>query len=282
MGKRDLSPQCPFTKRWSTISRFNVITQGAPTKYERGAFREALLHEKHGLRVSVICIRIGFEFVTLRPDDVDLESLCLGIFSAYGTKSGESALVLDKETVQGIVSTMDTEWDIICLRVILRSIYSRKEMLDLGFDPDSLPSMTERVQFVFEEIKNATEASADLVRLRLNSKKEKLEKAVQGKENLYRKKTSIWSSKKLQEIDNEVQELKEKVKDTEELLCCEPADNNYQRKRQMLKRQASSLIESNRLKRRKLSNQGPKLKLDEEDEDFIAKAIEDKSSYHGR
>ena len=31
-----------------------------------------------------------------------------------------------------------------------------------------------------------------------------------------------------------------------------------------------------------MSNQGPKLQLDEEDEEFIAKAIEDKSSYHGR
>lgn len=50
----------------------------------------------------------------------------------------------------------------------------------------------------------------------------------------------------------------------------------------MLKRQASSLIESNRLKRRKLSSQGPKLRLDGDDEDFIAKAIEDKASYHGR
>ena len=33
---------------------------------------------------------------------------------------------------------------------------------------------------------------------------------MQGKENFYRKKTSIWSSKTLQEIDNEVHELKEK------------------------------------------------------------------------
>lgn len=54
------------------------------------------------------------------------------------------------------------------------------------------------------------EVAADLIRLRLNSKKENLEKAMQGKENFYRKKTSIWSSKTLQEIDNEVHELKEK------------------------------------------------------------------------
>lgn len=33
---------------------------------------------------------------------------------------------------------------------------------------------------------------------------------MQGKENFYRKKTSIWSSKTLQEIDNEVHEMKEK------------------------------------------------------------------------
>jgi len=138
------------------------------------------------------------------------------------------------------------------------------------------------LKFVVEEVKNAKEAAADLVRLRLNSKKDKLEKEIIEKEKLYGKKTSIWSSKMLEEIQNDVQNLKEKVKDTEQLLHCEPTNNNYQRKRQMLKRQASSLIESNRLKRRKLSSQGPKSRLDGDDEDFIAKATEDKASYHGR
>ncbi|CAH3033710.1 unnamed protein product, partial [Porites lobata] len=245
-------------------------------------FREALLHEKHGLRINIIRITEGFEYVALRPDEVDLESFLLDIFSACSTKSGHSALVLDKETLQGIVTTMDSEWDKICLRVILRSIFSREEMTALGFDPDNLPSMMERVKFVVEEVKNANEAAADLVRLRLNSKKEKLEKETKEKEHLIQKKTNIWSSKTLEEIQSEVQKLKEKVEDTEGLLHSQPTESNYQRKRQMFKRQASSLIESNRLKRRKLSNQGPKPKLDEEDEDFIAKAIEDKSSYHGR
>lgn len=112
----------------------------------------------------------------------------------------------------------------------MRSIHSRKEIIVLGFDPaDNLLSMTERVKFVVEEVKNANEAAANLIRLRLNSKKEKLEKEIKEEENLYQKKTSIWSIK------------------------------NVTRKRQTLKRQASSLIKCNRLKRRKLSNQGPKL-----------------------
>ena len=103
----------------------------------------------------------------------------MDIFSACSTKSGHSALVLDKETLEGIITTMDSEWDKICLKVILRSIFSREEMTALGFDPDNLPSMTERVKFVVEEVKNANEAAADLVRLHLNSKKEKLEKEIQ-------------------------------------------------------------------------------------------------------
>lgn len=281
-AKTRIRSSIPFQEALEYFLTFQPHHSGAPSKYQRVAFREALLHEKHGLRINIIRITEGFEYVSLRPDEVDLESFLLDIFSACSTKSGHSALVLDKETVQGIVTTMDSEWDKICLRVILRSIFSREEMTALGFDPDNLPSMTERVKFVVEEVKNANEAAADLVRLRLNSKKEKLEKEIKEKENLLQKKTNIWSSKTLEEIQSEVQKLKEKVEDTEGLLHSQPTESNYRRKRQMLKRQASSLIECNRLKRRKLSNQGPKPKLDEEDEDFIAKAIEDKSSYHGR
>lgn len=271
-AKTRIRSSIPFQEALEYFLAFQPHHSGARSKYQRVAFREALLHEKHGLRINIIRITEGFEYVALRPDEVDLESFLLDIFSACSTKSGHSALVLDKETVQGIVTTMDSEWDKICLRVILRSIFSR----------DNLPSMTERVKFVVEEVKNANEAAADLVRLRLNSKKEKLEKEIKEKENLLQKKTNVWSSKTLEEIQSEVQKLKEKVEDTEGLLHSQPTKSNYQRKRQMLKRQASSLIECNRLKRRKLSNQGPKPKLDEEDEDFIAKAIEDKSSYHGR
>ena len=52
----------------------------APSKYQRVAFREALLHEKHGLRINIIRITEGFEYVALRPDEVDLESFLLDIF----------------------------------------------------------------------------------------------------------------------------------------------------------------------------------------------------------
>lgn len=49
----------------------------------------------------------------------------------------------------------------------------------------------------------------------------------------------------------------------------------------MVKRTADHLGEHHRLKRRKLGAGAPTL-LDEEDEDFVSKSIEDKATYHGR
>ena len=115
--------------------------------------------------------------------------------------------------------------------------------------------MTSRVNSVVEEVRNANETAADLVTLCLNSKKENLERRIHAKEQLYDKKRKLWSSKTLEEIQNEIQELKENIKETDRLLRCELTDSSYQRKNQMVKRQATSLIESNRIKRRKLSNQ---------------------------
>ena len=50
---------------------------------------------------------------------------------------------------------------------------------------------------------------------------------------------------------------------------------------QCKRRLARNLVEENRVKRRKTSTGAPRA-LDSEDEEFIQKAIEDKSTAHGR
>jgi hypothetical protein len=50
----------------------------------------------------------------------------------------------------------------------------------------------------------------------------------------------------------------------------------------MRRRKATQIIEEQRVKRRKLSTQGAPRKLDDEDEEFLAKCVEDKATYHGR
>ena len=55
-----------------------------------------------------------------------------------------------------------------------------------------------------------------------------------------------------------------------------------QKVNQMEKRQADQLIKANRIKGRTLSNQGPKEKITESDDEFMAQCIEENASYHGR
>ena len=95
-AKTRIKSSIPFQEALEYFLAFQPLHSGAPTKYQRDAFREALLHEKHGLRINIIRISEGFEYIALRPDKVDLESLLLDVFSACGTKSGNSALLLDK------------------------------------------------------------------------------------------------------------------------------------------------------------------------------------------
>ena len=57
--------------------------------------------------------------------------------------------------------------------------------------------------------------------------------------------------------------------------------NSRKRYQQSKRRLAKGLLEENRVKRRKISQGAPKA-LETEDEEFIQKAIEDKSTTHGR
>ena len=78
-AKTRIKSSIPFQEALEYFLAFQPLHSGAPTKYQRDAFREALLHEKHGLRINIIRISEGFEYVALRPDKVDLESLLLDI-----------------------------------------------------------------------------------------------------------------------------------------------------------------------------------------------------------
>ena len=70
----------------------------------------------------------------------------------------------------------------------------------------------------------------------------------------------------------------DRIRDTEFVM----GDVKGQKVKQMIKRKAKSLFEENRVKRRTISSQGRPSLLDSEDEEFVAKCIEDKATYHGR
>lgn len=82
---------------------------------------------------------------------------------------------------------------------------------------------------------------------------------------------------RLAELDSNITDLEEKVENSR----CHLEQNNEGFKA-MARRQAKQLFKENGMKRRLCSNQGRPRLLDSDDEEFIAKSIEDKATYHGR
>ena len=98
------------------------------------------------------------------------------------------------------LSTMDSEWDRVCLKAVLGSIYSTEEIRNLGFDPDNLSDITDKVKFAAEEVENARLLADDLLALRLTAKKKKRKTEIEEKRNLLGKKKAACSEQRLQEI----------------------------------------------------------------------------------
>ena len=83
-----------------------------------------------------------------------------------------------------------------------------------------------------------------------------------------------------EDLDTKKQVLEERLAG---VACLQEREDETSMKsfQQRKRRLAVQLVEKNRVKRRKLSSGAPRL-LDSEDESFIQKAIEDKSTAHGR
>ena len=87
------------------------------------------------------------KFIVLRPDsfgiEVFLNVICPG---DNDTEEGSvEKMVLDTEAVQGIMSTVDTEWDRKVARVILSANRTRSQISKLGIDVDKVKTETSKV-----------------------------------------------------------------------------------------------------------------------------------------
>ena len=113
------------------------------TKHDKDHFTNALLNEKWGLCIYLIFVeQMNKRYIVLRPDNCNLEVFLHMVCSPI---KAESASWTDADKVRGIIQTMDTEWDRKVLRVLLAANRSRREISNLGIDPDNNPSDTAKV-----------------------------------------------------------------------------------------------------------------------------------------
>ena len=143
-----------------------------------------------------------------------------------------------------------------------------------------MPTSVKRVKSVAEEVENSLEAAKDIWELRNNVKQVKLEQDISDIENLLVYKKNSWSEMRLNDLQETKNVKLQRLNEVKELANPETAASK-QKVKQAIKRQATALQESYRLKRRRLGA-GQERKMDSDDEEFVAKAIEEKAAYHGR
>ncbi|CAB4042502.1 Transient receptor potential cation channel subfamily A member 1 [Paramuricea clavata] len=107
---------------------------------DKNSFTYSLLHAEFGLCVYIIYVKsLNNTFVVLRPDsfgiEVFLDMICAEVKN--NTEKTDIDADLDVDKVQGIPSTVDTEWDRKGVRVILAANRSRSQMNKLGIDADN-------------------------------------------------------------------------------------------------------------------------------------------------
>ena len=116
----------------------------------------------------------------------------------------------------------------------------------------------------------------------LNARKRKLEEAIETDTAKVEAKRGKWNTSIINDMEEELQQKKSAVRNITAMLSSEGDKKSQQKFSQMKKRRAVKLFEAKRIKRRAKTTQGNTCLIDSDDEDFIAKCIEDKATYHGR
>jgi len=188
---------------------------------------------------------------------------------------------LDAEALHTILDSMETEYDKSVVRAILAATSSRSELYDLGLKRDAAISNLERVLAVSEEVKNAVEAGKDMTVLALKEKIIKREGDIaQLKSSIEKLRDIRADSRHIQTMEEKVTVYTESLKSLQDILECKDTYSK-QKFNAAARRRANNLVNENRLRNRK-PGAGAKRKLDDVDEELIAKAIEQKTTVHGR
>lgn len=247
------------------------------------SFRDKLLDPIHGLPVYIITNPVTKNIFVVLKKTEHLEHFFSDFTDSMEGQlnfENESQDILDRETLTVLINTMDSEYDKNVLRTVLALFHSRSELSELGIDPATAKRRVENMVEVAKECENAFAAGEDMVRLNLLSKKEKTKSTLLELNNLLEKKRDVWPEKRVKDLEESKERYKERLHYVETLL--EKEDKSAVEKvRRAAKRKAAQLIEDNRIKRRKLGAQRPK-EMDEDEEQYLLKAIDEMSTTHGR
>lgn len=191
-----------------------------------------------------------------------------------------SRYFLNEDSLSKILSSMDTEYDRMALKAVLFATHSRAETFNLGIKPDRAVGFLSKVIMACEESERTLREAEDIFELKTCERIKKAESKIGSIDQKIVKQQHFLSEKRKIDLEEEKTLLEERL-DNLKALSIQSDQKEKRRVRQATKRIANQLLESRKIKRRR-RGAGASSLLDEEDEDFIAKAIESKSTCHGR
>lgn len=215
--------------------------------------------------------------MVLENEFTDIGCLLNELILDQNVPSSTERLKLTADVLERVLSSMDTEYDRNALKGILFTFLSRSEIYSLGVKPDRAVKFLSKAS---QEVENAQLAAEDMILLRINERKGKIQEKLNEIDKRLQKDGDLLSERRKADMIQQKDALLERMVHTESVQKQNTVSGNKSFLRQR-KRLASSLIEENRVKRRKQSCGAPSL-LDSDDEESIAKAFEDKSTAHGR
>ena len=123
-------------------------------------------------------------------------------------------------------------------------------------------------------------AGEDLVHLHLLKKQEQIQSQIRVVNSTLDKKRGVWPERRVKDLEESRELFEERLDEIENLLG--KGDTAATEKvRRASKRRAGLLLEEHRVKRTKLGARRS-TEMDEDEEQYLLKAIEDMSTCHGR
>ena len=226
---------------------FELFSSYYPHPIDEDHFRDCLLHPEYGLYVCIAYLpNLKKCYLIHKSRSIDV---CMLIKCIVSTSGDNESIVklnsINKEQVQSIF---------------------------LGFGSRFLE--------ICQEISNTSLEACNAVVETLGHKKENLLEEINLIDKTIERKSNIWSDMQIADLQNKKLALQERIESLEKVESCSDK-RNRQKFQQMVKRKASALVSDHTSKRWKLGAGAPS-KLDSEDERFIAKAVEEKVTYHSR
>ncbi|CAH3151964.1 unnamed protein product, partial [Porites evermanni] len=226
---------------------------------------------RDGARVS---FNVGF--LVLENEFTNIGCFLNELILDQDTPCSSERLKLTADVLESVLASMDTEYDRNALKRILFTFLSRSEIYALGVKPDRAVNFLSKTLQASEEVENAQVAAEDMIFLRLIERNGKIQEKINDIDRKLQKEGDLLSEKRRADMIQQ-KERKEHAESVKNQNTASAKKHVVQQR----KRLTSSLIEENRVKKRKRSCGAPSL-LHSDEEEAIAKAIEEKSTAHGR